>query len=90
MSITVSEKQYLSTGEVAAELGMTVQKVRQLCELGRLPAVNTSAAKRPRWTIRRCDLIAFMTPKSIKASEARAAKVTRRQRIDADVKKVFA
>ena len=86
---TVEEKQFLSTGEVARMLSMTVQKVRQLCELGRLPAVNTSAATRPRWTIRRCDLDAFLTPKSVAKAEAKQQATARRQRIDAHVPKVF-
>ena len=81
----MSEKQYLTTGDVAAELNMTSHKIRALCETGRLPAVNTSTALRPRWTIRRVDLEAFMTPKSV----AKSAKAARRQRIDAGVKKVF-
>jgi hypothetical protein len=82
----VAEKQFLSTGDVAAITGWTIQKVRTLCEQGKLPAVNTSTATRPRWTIRRCDLDAFLTPKSV-------AKVERqnhvRRRIDAHVPKVF-
>lgn len=89
MSIAIPEKQYLTTGEVAAELGMTVQKVRALCELGRLPAVNTSAATRPRWTIRRVDLDEFMTPASVKKTQAKQANASRRQRIDAGVPQVF-
>lgn len=82
----VAEKQYLTTGDVAAELGWTIQKVRALCESGRLPAVNTSTAKRPRWTIRRVDLDAFLTPASVARAEKKAAP---RRRIDANVPKVF-
>ena len=89
MSIATNEKQYLGTGEVAEILGMSIQKVRSLCELGRLPAVNTSAATRPRWTIRRCDLEKFLTPVSVQKTEAKATQSARRQRIDAHVPKVF-
>ncbi|TWU10812.1 helix-turn-helix domain-containing protein [Allorhodopirellula heiligendammensis] len=84
-----SEKQYLGTGEVAEIIGMSIQKVRALCESGRLPAVNTSAATRPRWTIRRCDLDEFMTPDCVKKTQAKQARESRRQRIDAHVPKVF-
>lgn len=84
------EKQYLGTGEVAEITGMSIQKVRALCELGRLPATNTSAATRPRWTIRRCDLDEFLTPESVKKTQSKKASESRRQRIDAGVKKVFA
>lgn len=81
-----SEKQYLSTGDAAAIMGCTIQKIRALCESGRLPAVNTSTAKRPRWTIRRVDLEAFLTPASVRQVEKKAAP---RRRIDAGVPKVF-
>jgi hypothetical protein len=89
MSNTESEKQYLSTGEAAKIACMTSQKIRLLCEQGKLPAVNTSTAIRPRWTIRRCDLEDFLTPSSVKASQAKSQAVSRRQRIDAHVPKVF-
>lgn len=84
--IRATEKPFLTTGEVAAELGWTIQKVRALCESGRLPAVNTSTGKRPRWTIRRVDLEAFLTPASVAEAEQKAAP---RRRIDAGVTKVF-
>lgn len=87
---TASEKQYLTTGEVASELGMTIQKVRKLCELGRLPATNTSTTdNRPRWTIRRVDLDAYLTPKSVAKKEAAKQSTARRQRIDAHVERVY-
>jgi hypothetical protein len=63
MSIEIQSKQFLTTGDVGRMLGMTPQKVRKLCELGRLPAVNVTAANRPRWMIRRDDLELFLTPK---------------------------
>ncbi len=83
---SVAEKLYLSTGDASKLTGMTIQKIRTLCELGRLPAVNTSTATRPRWTIRRCDLDAFMTPKAVAKTERRNIA---RRRIDANVPKVF-
>lgn len=89
MQTQQSEKQYLGTGEVAEIIGMSIQKVRALCEQGKLPAVDTSAAKRPRWTIRRCDLDEFMTPASVKKTQAKRTSETRRQRIDANVPKIF-
>jgi hypothetical protein len=68
---------------------MTTLKVRMLCEQGRLPSINTTTATRPRWTIRRCDLDEFLTPASVKKSQAKKATESRRQRIDANVPKVF-
>ena len=80
------QKQFLNTGEVAAELGMSTYKVRRLCAQGKLPAINTSTTNRPFWTIRRCDLEDFLTPQSV----AKKEKAERRQRrVDADVKRVF-
>jgi|GEM_PF-4664882 len=67
---------------------MTTQKIRLLCEQGKLPAVNTSTAIRTRWTIRRCDLEDFLTPNSLKASQAKSQATARRQRIDAHVPKI--
>lgn len=52
----------LTTGDVARQTGWTIAKVRQLVESGKLPAVDTSTGKRPRWSIRQCDLDAFLTP----------------------------
>jgi len=89
MSIATNEKQYLGTGEVAEILGMSIQKIRALCESGRLPAVNTSTATRPRWTIRRCNLERFLTPASVQKTEAKQQATARRSRIDAHVPKVF-
>lgn len=90
MSVATAERQYLTTGQVAAELGWTIQKVRTLCEQGRIPAVNTSTtANRPRWTIRRCDLDSFLTPASVAKATAKQAAAVRRQRIDAGVPNVF-
>lgn len=89
MSKPVFENQFLSTGEAAKIACMTSQKIRLLCEQGKLPAVNTSTAIRPRWTIRRCDLQDFLTPKAVKASQAQSQATPRRQRIDAHVPKIF-
>lgn len=66
----MKRKEYLTTGDVARELGMTEIKIRTLCELGRLPAVNTSTGDRPRWTIRRTDLESFLTPAVAKQADA--------------------
>lgn len=89
MSIEIETKQFLTTGNVACLLGMTVQKVRRLCEIGKLPAVDTSTTNRPRWMIRRVDLDAFLTPAPVRKAAPKAGRVTRRQRIDADVPKRF-
>lgn len=89
------DKQYLSTGDAAAITGWTVNKIRTLCEQGRLPAVNTSTTSRPRWTIRRCDLEAFLTPSNAptavpsKPAPTDVIKPIRHRRIDAAVPKVF-
>jgi hypothetical protein len=85
----VSEKQFLSTGDVASLTGFTIQKVRALCELGRLPAVNTSTTDRPRWTIRRVDLEAFLTPAAVTKAESAKKTATRRRRLDEGVERVY-
>lgn len=90
MSIATAEKQYLTTAESAAIAGTTSQKIRLLIEAGKLPAVNTSTTEnRPRWSIRLCDLEAFLTPASVTKSQAKQQAAARRQRIDANVPKVF-
>lgn len=89
MSSSICEKQYLTTTEAAKIACIASQKIRVLCEQGKLPAVNTSTGIRTRWSIRRCDLEDFLTPKSIKVSQAKAQVTARRQRIDAHVPKVF-
>lgn len=58
----LKDKQYLTTGDVARLTGWHISKVRALCEQGRLPATDTSAGIKVRWTIRRCDLDRFLTP----------------------------
>ena len=86
----VADKPYLTTGEVAAITGMTIQKIRTLCELGRLPAVNTSTTEnRPRWTIRRVDLEAFLTPAAVAKKEAVKQSTARRKRLDEGVERVY-
>jgi len=85
-----TEKQYLTTAACAAIAGTTSQKIRLLIEAGKLPAVNTSTTdNRPRWSVRRCDLESFLTPASVAKSQAKQAAASRRQRIDADVQKVY-
>jgi len=85
-----AEKQYLTTIEAAEIAGIAPQKIRVLIESGRLPAVDTSIGdKRPRWSIRRCDLEQFLTPASVVKQQAKQATAARRQRIDANVPKVF-
>ena len=87
---SIAEKQYLTTIEAAKIAELSPQKIRVLIESGRLPAVNTSIGdKRPRWSIRRCDLEAFLTPASVVKQQAKQATAARRQRIDAHVPKVF-
>jgi len=90
MSIAIAEQQYLTAPEAAKIARVTPQKIRALIEGGRLAAVNTSTTdNRPRWSIRRCDLEAFLTPATVAKREASRAAASRRQRIDRDVPKVF-
>ena len=90
MPIAFDQKTYLTPGEAGQIAGIAPQKIRLLIESGRLPAVNTSiGSKRPRWSIRRCDLEAFLTPASVVKQQAKQATAARRQRIDAHVPKVF-
>ena len=90
MSTATEEKKYLTSVDAAKIAGMTAQKIRVLIEAGKLPAVNISATNnRPRWSIRRCDLEAFLTPAAVAKAEAKRAGASRRQRIDAGVPKVF-
>jgi excisionase family DNA binding protein len=87
---SIAEKQYLTTIEAAEIAELSPQKIRLLIESGRLPAVDTSiGSKRPRWSIRRVDLEAFLTPASVVKQQAKQATAARRQRIDAHVPKVF-
>ena len=83
--MVLAEKQYLTTGDAAKLTGWTAAKVRALCESGRLPAVNTSTAIRPRWTIRRIDLEAFLTPGG---KVETVDKPKRRSRLDSGVRKI--
>jgi hypothetical protein len=86
-----TEKQYLTTAECAAIAGTTSQKIRLLIEANKLAAVNTSTTNnRPRWSVRRCDLLEFLTPASVSKSQAKQKAAERRQRIDAGVKQVYA
>ena len=80
--------EFLTTGEVAKITGFSILKVRMLVEQGKLPATNTSCGTRPRWTIRREDLEAFLSPTNVRSESPRPA-ATRRRRIDADVPKIF-
>lgn len=86
----IEEKRFLTTIEAAQIAELSPQKIRELIEAGKLAAVDTSlGSKRPRWSIRRCDLEAFLTPASVTKSQAKQATAARRQRIDANVPKVF-
>lgn len=86
----ISDKTYLTTIEAAEIARKTPQTIRLLIEAGKIAAVNTGLGnKRPRWSIRRCDLEAFLTPNSVTKAEARQVAAKRRQRIDANVPKVF-
>lgn len=85
-------KDILTTGDIAQETGWTRTKIRKLIESGRLPATNTSVGERPRWTIRRCDWEAFLTPQASGAAfipQRQSTTRARRPRIDAGVAKVF-
>lgn len=78
----------LSPVEASRVCGLSAQKIRRLIELGRLPATDTSTGQRPRWSIRREDLEAFLTPRNLRP-EARRTAPPRRKRLDANVPKVF-
>lgn len=68
---------------------MSAAKIRRLIEAGMLPAVNTSTGKqRPRYIILESSIRAFFNP-ALKTSVKATAQRTRRQRIDANVEKVF-
>jgi excisionase family DNA binding protein len=85
-----AEKAYLTTIEAAKVAALSPQKIRLLIESGRLPAVDTSVgSKRVRWSIRRVDLEQFLTPASVAKAAAKQVIAARRQRIDANVPKVF-
>lgn len=81
----LQDREFLTTGDVAELTGWTIGKVRRLCDCGKLPAIDTSTGKRPRWTIRRSDLESFLTPSSV----AKVKRPSSRRRIDADVPRVF-
>lgn len=84
----LDEQKY--TPETAAPImQMSAARIRRLIEVGMLQAVNTSAGKqRPRYVILESSIRAFFNPAS-KTSVKAAAQRTRRQRIDANVEKVF-
>lgn len=76
------------TPEQVHELtGISTPKIRKLCELGRLGAINTSLGKRPRWLIPETSLQQFFTPKAA-TSPANATR-GKRSRIDANVEKIL-
>jgi hypothetical protein len=83
----------LTTGDVARETGWSITKVRNLCESGRLPAINTGTGKRNVWEVRRSDLNAFLTPSARGSAEIpkpyQPPRQARRKRIDQSVPKIF-
>lgn len=86
------ELQFFTTIEAGRFARVSPAKIRSLIDSGKLAAVDTSAgAKRPRWSIRRVDLEAFLTPQSVAKAEAKQSAVTtaRRQRIDSDCKRIY-
>lgn len=86
----MSTQLVLTTAQAAKVASFSTQKIRELIEAGKLPAVNTSTTdKRVRWSIRLCDLEAFLTPPSVQKSQAKSQAASRRQRIDRDVPKVY-
>lgn len=84
-----ADRDFMTTGEAAEFCGFTIQKVRRLVELGRIPATNTSCGTRPRWTIRREDLEAFLSPTNVRRDATQSAARRRTRRIDADVPQIF-
>lgn len=76
----------LSTRAVQEQTGFSLQKIQFLIRIGKLAAINTSAGKRPTWFVRQEDLDEMLTPRNGKYPTNKPAK---RQRIDANVEKVF-
>ena len=55
-------KELLTTRQVATQTGWAIEKVRRLIDAGKLPAINTSTGRRPRWAVWGEDLNKFLTP----------------------------
>ena len=89
MASTTMRRRMLTTGQVAQQTGWTIAKVRALCESGRLPAVNTSTGKRPRWSIPEHSLEEFLTPAHQPAERKPSPTRARRRRIDEGLPQVF-
>ncbi len=90
---SASPNEILTTGDVARETGYSITKVRKLCETGKLHAIDSGTGVRRVWSIRRSDLDDFLTPRA-RGGESipvrhRSASGRSRQRIDANVPKVF-
>lgn len=83
----------MSTGDVARQTGWSITKVRNLCESGRLPAINTGTGKRNVWEVRQRDLNAFLTPAARGSAESskplQSLQRNGRKRIDRSVPQIF-
>ncbi len=87
---SMSASPILTTAQAAVIACFSKKKIRELIEAGKLPAINTSTTnKRVRWSIRWVDLEQFLPPASVQKAAAKQAVAARRERIDADVPKVF-
>lgn len=77
----------LSTNDVQKITGWSLVKIRTLIHQKKLVAINTSTGKRAMWGIPEESLRDFFTPKTSASSEQKTS--VRKQRIDANVPKVF-
>jgi hypothetical protein len=78
----------LSTTDVEKITGWSKVKIRTLIHQKKLDAINTSTGERPLWGIPEESLRDFLTPRS-KVAQPEQIASTRKQRIDANVPKVF-
>lgn len=75
----------LTVQQVSTETGFSAQKIHRLIASGNLKAIDTNpSGRKPRWSIRRDDLNAFLTPQNTQP----AAPAKPRRRLDAGVAKI--
>ena len=78
----------LKTTDVRERTGWSLLKIRTLIQQGKLRAFNSSTSTRPYWNILPESLDALLNG-SEQPVEPKPAKASRKQRIDANVPKVF-
>jgi hypothetical protein len=81
-------KRVLKTTDVKAQTDWSLLKIRTLIAQGKLKAFNSSTSDRPYWNILQESLDAMLGSSEQKAQPAQVAS-PRKQRIDANVPKVF-